>query len=204
MSKYQILILLSLSLLVIGPASAKNYDGGGCPESLIDTRDVVRDESDGTIVHSSSGECVRTQWDAGYDACRQGPVSLRTNVSLSREDRTVYFGFNQASLSPEMKDRLDTLATTLRSQQNVRGVRIFGYADRIGSPSYNERLSKKRAETVRHYLAVRGLINMRVTETKWFGATEPATNCPADISREELISCLQKDRRVEVEIDYTP
>jgi hypothetical protein len=30
----------------------------------------------------------------------------------------------------------------------------------------------------------------------------PATSCPKDLSRAKKIDCLQKDRRVEVEIDY--
>lgn len=165
-------------------------------------QDVVHDEASGTVVRSTDGECVRTQWMNNYDVC-SGPMAQRS-VVLSREERTVYFGFNQASLSPEMRQKLDTLAGVLKSDNQVTGARIVGYADRIGNPGYNERLSKRRAESVRHYLASRALINTRVTDVRWFGASEPATECPSDMKRPELIECLQKDRRVEVEIDYAP
>ena len=166
-----------------------------------DIRDVVHDETSGTVVRSTSGECVRSNWSNSYDEC-SGAV-MRT-AEISREERTVYFGFNQASISPQMKQRLDLLATRLKSEQSVRGARIVGYADRIGNPDYNERLSKKRAEAVKNYLVARGLINTQVAETRWVGASEPSTECPADLKRPALIDCLQKDRRVEVEIDYAP
>jgi len=176
--------------------------------TLADNRDVVRDGEDGTIVRSSSGACVRTRWSNGFDMCdTQVAAAPQANVrqasSLSREERTVYFGFNQATLSPEMKDRLKTLANVLQSDSQVKGARIVGYADRIGSPGYNEKLSKKRAENVKNYLVAKGYINTQVADTRWLGASAPATECPNNLKRPELLDCLQADRRVEVEIDYT-
>ena len=114
----------------------------------------------------------------------------------------MYFGFNLASLSPEMKQKLDTLANTLMSASNVKGARIVGYADRIGNPGYNEKLSKKRAENVKQYLIAKGLINTQVADTRWLGSSTPTTDCPANLKRADLLNCLQPDRRVEVEIDY--
>ncbi len=180
------------------PASGPTY-------VVADARDVVYDEATGTIARSSDGECIRTQWMDNHDACANQVVETQTVVAqISREDRTVYFGFNQATLTPDMKARLDTLATNLRSESRVKDARIVGYADRIGNSGYNEKLSKKRAETVKNYLVSKGLINTQVADTRWFGANEPATSCPSDLKRPELIECLQKDRRVEVEVDYTP
>lgn len=179
-----------------------------------DTRDVVHDASSGTIVRSSNGECVRTQWSNSYDPCgaQVAAVPVKQQVrheehraaALSREERTVYFGFNQATLSPEMKQRLDSLAGTLTSDSQVKGARIVGYADRIGNPGYNEKLSKKRADAVRKYLVARGTINTSIADTRWFGASNPATDCSDKQKRADLIACLQPDRRVEVEIDFTP
>jgi outer membrane protein OmpA-like peptidoglycan-associated protein len=178
--------------------------------------DVVHDRLSGTTVHTSNGECVRTGWINDHDECAPpppvvvieaptpppAPRPIIAQPTLSREDRTVYFGFNQAALTPEMQQRLNTLAVTLHSDTNVKGARIVGYADRIGSTSYNEQLSKRRAENVRGYLVDHGLVNTQVAETKWYGNTEPRTSCPNSMKRTDLIACLQKDRRVEVEIDY--
>ncbi len=212
MINQRVLLTGVLLLLSAGAsyAATGTYLESGKSFQVADARDVVHDEATGTIVRSSSGACVRTKWVNGYDMCATDVVApqVRTELhqaaSLSREERTVYFGFNLASLSPEMRDRLDTLANALRSDSQVKGARIVGYADRIGNPAYNEKLSKKRAENVRKYLVARGIINTQVADTRWLGARAPATDCPSNLSRPELIDCLQKDRRVEVEIDYTP
>jgi len=208
------LILAGIFLLLsIGPSFATTNDLLGtdshCGSMPQDRRDVVRDETTGTIVHSTSGACVRTQWMNCCDVCATQVATPRmlnrsTITTLSREERTVYFGFNQANLSPEMKQRLDTLALKLKSDNNVKGARIVGYADRIGSPGYNEMLSKKRAENARRYLVQRGIVNARVADTRWLGSSTSVTDCPDDLRRPELINCLQEDRRVEVEIDYFP
>jgi outer membrane protein OmpA-like peptidoglycan-associated protein len=178
---------------------------------VADAHDVVHDAASGTIARSSSGACIRTQWSNGYDMCGpEAPVKqvVHTEVhkaaALSREQRTVYFAFNQAGLSPEMKQRLDGLASTLTTDSQVKGAHIVGYADKIGNANYNEKLSKKRADNVRQYLVARGLINTSVADTRWFGASNPATDCSSKLKRPELIACLQPDRRVEVEIDFTP
>ena len=171
---------------------------------------VVRNADTGEIVRSSDGKCVRTSAVVGADECSFGLVGVeekkqvqqKTRAAISRDERTVYFGFNQASLSPEAKSKLDTLANDIRSEEQVKGERIVGFADRIGSADYNERLSKKRAENVKGYLAAKGLLNVGVADTRWFGESEPSTSCPNNLTRAQLIDCLQPDRRVEVEIDY--
>lgn len=175
-----------------------------------DARDVVHDETTGTVVHSSSGACVRTQWMSPDDVCApaDAPVAQVAppprRMEISREERTVYFAFNQATLSPEMKQRLDSLATKLKSEKSVKGAHIVGYADRIGDPGYNEKLSKKRAEAAKGYLISKGIINTSVADTRWVGSADPVTTCPDKLKKPKLIDCLQGDRRVEVEIDYYP
>lgn len=177
-----------------------------------DYRDVVRD-MEGQIVHLDNGTCVRTKWLTDSDVCAPmqrvtqqqsvQPVKTSHTVSdLSQEDRTVYFKFNSAVLSVEAEQRLDTLARALKSNERIKEAKIVGYADRIGSVPYNQRLSQKRAETVRDYLIAKGYTNANVTETRWVGKSEPSTNCPVIKNRPRLINCLRNDRRVEVEVEY--
>lgn len=199
-----LLLLMSTSVACAAPPSPTAPQNNTPYTKVSDTHDVVHDEATGTIVHSTSGECVRTKWMNSTDLC--GPTETRVAhaLELSREERTVYFAFNKATLSPEMKQRLDTLAIKLKSEKSVKGARIVGYADRIGNPVYNEKLSKKRAESAKKYLISKGIINTEVADTRWLGATESVTNCPDTLKKPELITCLQGDRRVEVEIDYFP
>jgi outer membrane protein OmpA-like peptidoglycan-associated protein len=193
-------IFLLTALVLTGAA--------GLARAEANYHDVVRDSED-QIVYDSFGSCVRTKWMVDRDACAPQVMAqqtvkqqIRRTVALTQEDRTVYFAFDHASLSPEAKDRLNTLVNALKSNESVKEARVVGYADRIGSVAYNQRLSQKRAETVRDYLIANGYTDARVTETRWVGKSEPSTNCPAAAVSAQLIECLHNDRRVEVEIGY--
>lgn len=194
--------MLILSVLVLVASSHGVH-------AQMDPRDVVRD-TEGQIVHATNGTCVRTKWLNDRDICAPQPVVVqetvtqRTAAALTQEERTVYFEFDHSDLTQTAKDRLDTLADVLKSDQTVKEAKIVGYADRIGTASYNKRLSQKRAETVRSYLTSRGYLNARSIETRWVGKSKPATHCPPMKARTKLIQCLQDDRRVEVEIVFNP
>lgn len=176
-------------------------------EAATNYRSVVRD-SQGQVIRDSSGHCVRTKWITPDGACPGAmPMqvmqqTVKTRTDIVKEERTIYFAFNKADLSSAAKARLNTLAHTLKSADDVQEARSVGFADRIGSVPYNDRLSQKRAEAVRNYLIAQGYANVSNTETRWFGESVPATKCPNLKPRAQLIACLQKDRRVEVEIGY--
>lgn len=61
------------------------------------------------------------------------------------------FAFDSAKLSPDAADVLASVVTGLRDADAER-VAVTGYTDAIGSTSYNQRLSERRAATVRDYL----------------------------------------------------
>jgi outer membrane protein OmpA-like peptidoglycan-associated protein len=109
------------------------------------------------------------------------------------------FDFNQYALRDEVKAVLDDLADKLKSAEFDR-LDVFGYTDRIGTREYNKRLSELRAWSVAQYLIQKG-----VPENKVFyegrGDKDPLTRTDecTGLARTELITCLQKDRRVEIE-----
>jgi len=125
-------------------------------------------------------------------------------IQLSREERTVYDEPGMATLSEEGKKRLNAMVVLLASESNISGVRIVGYADRLGNLSYNERLSQARAENVQHYLIARGLTKARLADIRWIGSQSPTTDCSDQLDRNDLVECLRQDRRVEIEVDYQP
>ena len=172
-----------------------------------DTRDVVRNKSNKVIVNTFNN-CVRTQWSGGNDECG-GPskapalVQVATSTeSVATEERTIYFDFNKATITADSQKKLNTLAENLKADTQIVEAKIFGYADRIGSENYNDKLSQERATNVKEYLEKHGFSNSRVTETRWLGETVPVTECASDLARKALIQCLSKDRRVEVELEY--
>ena len=102
------------------------------------------DTKGGMTVMTKFGDCVITKWDAKGGSC----------TSMTSDMRTVYFGFNSAALTPAAQTKLNALSKSLKSK-NVSAVSIVGYADEIGTDSYNQGLSEKRANAVAAYL--RGL-----------------------------------------------
>lgn len=166
---------------------------------------------EGRVVHSMlSGECVRTKWEAGKDPCAPEPRQVVQapapqpveRTVLSNEEKTVYFNFDSTKLTPEAQQQLDGVARKLAGAKDIKSADIVGFADRIGSSAYNQRLSQKRAETVKEYLAQRGYLNTRVADVRGLGETKSVTNCDTSMPRANQIACLSADRRVEVEVQY--
>jgi OmpA-OmpF porin, OOP family len=114
------------------------------------------------------------------------------------------FDFDKAVLRPEGKAKMDDLVSKLAgvSLEVIIGV---GYTDRIGSLKHNQDLSVRRAQAVKDYLVSKGIEPNRVyTEGK--GPANPVKQCPDPSpkgevrNRQQLIDCLQPNRRVEVEV----
>ncbi len=121
-------------------------------------------------------------------------------ISLSAD---ALFAFDKSTLKPEGKEELDKLTVDL-SNVSYDSIHVTGHTDRIGSTKYNQKLSERRANTVRDYLVAKGIPADRiVAEGK--GETQPVTrpgDCTGPKSR-KLIACLQPDRRVDVEVSGT-
>lgn len=106
------------------------------------------------------------------------------------------FGFDSAQLSANGRASLDRLVSQLL-QQHPTQITITGHSDRLGSPAYNLDLSRRRAESVRDYLAAAG-VPAGAMRVRGVGAAEPVADCP-DAPRAKLIQCLAADRRVVIE-----
>ena len=116
----------------------------------------------------------------------------------------VLFDFDKAVLRPEGKAKLDELVGKLKGVA-LEVVIAIGHTDRIGSAGYNQKLSVRRAEAIKAYLVSKGIEPNRIyTEGK--GMTQPVKQCPnpspkGEIrNQQQLIACLQPNRRVEVEV----
>jgi outer membrane protein OmpA-like peptidoglycan-associated protein len=109
------------------------------------------------------------------------------------------FDFDQYALRPEVKASLDALAAELKTADYDR-LDVLGYTDRLGTVDYNKRLSELRAYAVAQYLIQKGVPDNKI-RYEGRGESDPRTQsdeCRGQ-ARSELITCLQKDRRVEIE-----
>jgi OmpA-OmpF porin, OOP family len=117
---------------------------------------------------------------------------------------TALFDYDSAALRPGEAAKLDDLAAKAKGRSSDR-VDAVGYADRIGSDSYNMDLSRRRADAVRDHLVAKGIEAGRVrAEGKGESEAATGTACqkmgPESRSNRKLVDCLQRDRRVEVRL----
>ena len=130
-------------------------------------------------------------------AAAAAPKPTADKVKLSAD---ALFDFDKAVLKAEGKAKLDQLAAQAKSLK-LEVILAVGHTDRLGSNTYNQRLSERRAAAVKTYLVSKGVDANRVyTEGK--GETQPVTGnkCDKVGGRSAQIACLQPDRRVEVEV----
>jgi OOP family OmpA-OmpF porin len=110
------------------------------------------------------------------------------------------FEFNKATLTPKAKETIDSqVIAKLRDVKELQFINVNGHTDRLGSAQYNQKLSERRAESVKAYLVSRGVDPNKI-ETYGFGKTQPVKSCPDQKNRKALIECLAPNRRVDVEI----
>ncbi len=97
-------------------------------------------------------------------------------VSVSSE---ASFAFDRADIKPEFKPTLDRVAEVLRGDPNVR-ITIIGFTDSVGSETYNQRLSERRAQATADYLISRGVSSSQIL-SRGLGESEPrASNATAE------------------------
>ena len=102
----------------------------------------------------------------------------------------VHFENDKATLGPNAAAILDETVTALQKCPDKQ-VRLNAYTDSSGSDAYNEKLSQRRAETVREYLVSHGVSASRI-EAKGLGESNPIADNSTPEGRAQ-------NRRVELE-----
>ena len=117
--------------------------------------------------NSAAEQSVETSSDENpADPAEAGPVSSDQATS------TVYFAFDDYTLSGETQDQLAALANYLK-QNSGAVVQVEGHCDERGSIEYNLALGQRRAASVKDYLVQMGVDSARVT-TISYGEERPA------------------------------
>jgi len=139
-------------------------------------------------------------------AAKPAPAPAAAPAAAKRCDASVTFqkdetfAFNRYVLTAAAKQRLDQdVIGKLASCASIEAVVIEGHADRLGSQQYNQKLSERRAESVKAYVVSKGVARDKV-ETIGMGKTVPARFCPDSKDRKELIACLAPNRRAIVSL----
>jgi outer membrane protein OmpA-like peptidoglycan-associated protein len=113
------------------------------------------------------------------------PVELSSDVS---------FDFDKADLLPKAIPELEKVATALKSYPNAP-CSVEGHTDNKGLKDYNQKLSERRADSVKAWLLAHG-VSSSMTIRGW-GATKPVARNAFPDGRDDPDG-RQKNRRVEI------
>jgi outer membrane protein OmpA-like peptidoglycan-associated protein len=159
--------------------------------------DEAKRLADQNAADASAARLAREQAEKDRDAARE---QLRQQLNVILETREtarglivnlsdVLFDVDKATLKPGAREKLARVAGILGSHPDLK-IEIEGHADSTGSEDHNQRLSERRAESVRAYMGQQGIANA-VVSAVGFGESRPvATNGTA--------AGRQQNRRVEI------
>lgn len=99
------------------------------------------------------------------------------------------FEFDSAKLKPTAAAKLQPVVEFAKKYPDA-GMNVHGHTDSVGTPAYNQKLSEKRAESVKAYLVKQGIAASRIV-TKGLGETEHIADNKTKEGR-------AKNRRVEI------
>ncbi len=120
---------------------------------------------------------------------KKAPIQLQRGKAVVLEG--VMFASGSATLTPASEDVLERALRALQANSSVI-VEIAGYTDDVGSVIQNERLSLRRAESVKAWLNRKGVASWRMT-TVGKGPREP-------IAPNDTPAGRSKNRRIEFHV----
>jgi outer membrane protein OmpA-like peptidoglycan-associated protein len=121
------------------------------------------------------------------------PVEPPTDISKVEKGQSItlegiLFETGSANITPSSEDVLAKVIQTLKDNPDIN-VEIQGHTDSKGKESSNQKLSERRANSVKTYLVTKGIAKPRLT-SKGFGQSKPVASNDTPEGRE-------KNRRIE-------
>lgn len=171
---------LLFALCLAAPLAAQEFPGDPGPPYQFKVLDVVFrvDDIGGKV-----------------EAMEVKETDTEVRVDLAAD---VLFDFDKAELLPKAEQTLQQAADFVKQHNKGSVVRIEGHTDGKGSDAYNQKLSLRRADSVKRWFTGHGLGDLRFS-TEGFGAKKPvAPNQKPDGSDDP--EGRQKNRRVEIVI----
>ncbi len=160
----------------VGPDGCpQDSDGDGVPDYLDNCPD------------SASGAKVD---DQGCYIVLEKPVSIRMEV---------LFDFDESEVKPQFFGEIEKTAQFMQEYPETRAV-IEGHTDSIGSTSYNQALSQRRAEAVRQVLVQRFNVDSSRLKAVGYGEQRPVASNDNDAGRRQnrrvvaVISATKEER----------
>ena len=178
----------------------------GTPAGVKVDRDGCPFDSDGDGVYDYLDKCPGTP--AGVKVDRDGcpfpvvrkiaPQAARPMevaiVEKGRVTLNVEFDFDKSIVKKKYHDEIAELAAVMKKYPDLK-ITIEGHTDNVGGLAYNEKLSLRRADAVKKYLAEKFGIEASRLNAKGYGPIRPIESNATKEGR-------QKNRRVEAAANY--
>jgi len=116
------------------------------------------------------------------------PKVIKAEVGKPIVLEGITFNTGSAEILAESEDILQQALNTLKYYKDME-VEINGYTDNVGKKAYNQKLSLRRAESVKNWLVNQGIAASRIT-AKGFGMSNP-------IASNKTAEGRAKNRRIE-------
>lgn len=168
-------ILLTLAALSILTACSSSKDVKEIDADLSTTNEVVIEETVETPAPEQMPEIVQpievvNEIVTLYDKDGVRIISENNEVTLIMPSN-VLFDFDKSMITEDFKPLLNLVADSLNNNTDLKAV-ISGHTDNIGTDSYNENLSTKRAAAAKNFLTRAGVEEGRIT-TIGYGSSRP-------------------------------
>lgn len=156
-------------------------------ETTAQCSDGIDNDNDGQIDLADTG-CRDGDDNDELNACKApGPGEIIDLSGCGAGDeivlRGVHFEFDEARLTSNAESILDDVVAALVKFQSMK-IELGGHTDSFGSDSYNQKLSERRAESVKTYLINGGVAEERITAIG-FGESQPAASNETSEGRDE-------------------
>ena len=115
-------------------------------------------------------------------------------VEKGRATLNVEFDFDKSIIKKQYHDEIGNLAAVMKKYPDLK-ITIEGHTDNVGGLAYNEKLSQRRADAVKKYLAAKFGIEASRMTAKGYGMIKPIDSNATKEGR-------QKNRRVEAAAIY--
>jgi len=118
-------------------------------------------------------------------------VDANGNYNSSSDGfKSIYFAFDNYSVSPSMESNMQTNIQVARS--TGAKIKVEGNCDEFGTDEYNYALGLKRAKAVKDSLVAQGIAPSKMIMVS-FGESSPVCQIPSD-------SCYDRNRRVDLRL----
>lgn len=187
-SKRFLCLLALLACGVAGAAGSEKYPGPDDPATEAAARAALPKAKIVAIVMKVSGI------DGLIADLNAKVIGQEIAIELPGD---VLFEFDKADIRKAAEPTLEKVAALLAAYPKAK-VRIEGHTDAKGDAQYNQKLSERRAESVKKWLVAKGAVAAQLS-ARGFGKTKPvAPNAKPDGSDDA--EGRQKNRRVEIRI----